>query len=183
MRRLPVSILTPVGFACLPVLATVVVVATGCSEPAAPPVVGPRPAPAPTAAVAHDHDHDHDHDHAKPAAAAHEGHEHPETLAAAVTELKGLVEKVREALAAGDREKADGPVHAVGHLLEDMEGLVAKAKLPAEREAAVKQAVEEIFQAFDALDTAIHGDAKEAIDFAPHEEKIGKALGVIGDGT
>ncbi|MFZ4734073.1 MAG: hypothetical protein ACOYK7_16165 [Pirellulales bacterium] len=179
MRRLPVSILTPVGFASLPVLATVVVVATGCSEPAAPPVVGPRPAPAPTAAVAHDHDHD----HAKPAGAAHEGHEHPETLAAAVTELKGLVEKVREALAAGDREKADGPVHAVGHLLEDMEGLVAKAKLPAERETAVKQAVEEIFQAFDALDTAIHGDAKEAIDFAPHEEKIGKALGVIGDGT
>lgn len=176
MRRAASSILTPAGFAWLPVLATVVVVAPGCGEPAPAPVVGPVPAAVKPA----DHDHGHDHEHG---AAATGGHVHPETLPAAVTELKELVAKVREALASGDREKADGPVHEVGHLLEDIEGLVAKAKLPAEREAAVKQALGEIFQAFDTLDTAIHGDADKPIEFAPLDEKIGKALGVLGDGA
>jgi hypothetical protein len=60
---------------------------------------------------------------------------------------------------------------------------VTKAKLPAERETAVKQALGEIFQAFDTLDTAIHGDADKPIEFAPLDEKIGKALGVLGEGT
>lgn len=178
MRRPQPSIWFPLALphalAALPVMATVVVVAAaGCGEPATPPPPGPRPAAVRPA------DHDHDHDHA---AAGHE-HQHPESLAEAVTELKALVEKVRTALAAGDKDKADGPVHAVGHLLEDMQGLVGKAKLPAEREAAVKQALEQIFDAFDTLDTAIHGDGKEAVEFAPVEETITKALGVLGDGT
>ena len=90
---------------------------------------------------------------------------------------------MKDLLAAGDRDKADGKVHSVGHLLEDMEGLVAKAKLPAEREAAVKQAIGEIFTAFDALDTALHGAADAKVDFAPHAEAIEKALAVIGEGT
>lgn len=160
---------------------------TGCGDQAPPPKpVGP-PIAVKQAGAAHDHDHDHDHehghdhDHAKPGTAAE--HEHPTTLPAAVTELRELVGKVKDALAAGDREKADGPVHEVGHLLEDIEGLVAKAKLPADREAAVKQAFDEIFTAFDALDTAIHGDADKPVEFAPHAEAIEKALGVIGEGT
>jgi hypothetical protein len=178
MRRAASSILTPAGFAWLPVWATVVVVAPGCGEPAPAPVVGPVPSAVKPAD--HDHAHAHDHEHG---AAATGGHAHPETLPAAVTELKELVAKVREALSSGDREKADGPVHEVGHLLEDIEGLVTKAKLPAERETAVKQALGEIFQAFDTLDTAIHGDADKPIEFAPLDEKIGKALGVLGEGT
>jgi len=157
----------------------------GCTDQATPPKpVGP-PIAVKQSGAAHDHDHDHDHEHdhghAKPGTAAE--HEHPTTLAAAVTELRELVGKVKEALAAGDRDKADGPVHAVGHLLEDMEGLVAKAKLPAEREAAVKTALGEIFAAFDALDTAIHGDADKPVEFAPHAEAIEKAIGVLGEGT
>lgn len=168
MLRPPPSIFPSVA---LPVLS--MVVAAGCGEPSTAPPPGPRPAAVRPA------DHDHGHDHA---AAGHE-HAHPESLAEAVTELKELVEKVRTALAAGDKDKADGPVHAVGHLLEDMQGLVAKAKLPAEREAAVKQALEQIFGAFDTLDTAIHADGKEAVEFAPVEETITKALGVLGEGT
>jgi hypothetical protein len=157
----------------------------GCTDQATPPKpVGP-PIAVKQSGAAHDHDHEHDHDHghdhAKPGSAAE--HAHPTTLAAAVTELRELVGKVKEALAAGDRDKADGPVHAVGHLLEDMEGLVAKAKLPAEREAAVKTALGEIFAAFDALDTAIHGDADKPVEFAPHAEAIEKAIGVLGEGT
>jgi len=47
-------------------------------------------------------------------------------------------------------------VHAVGHLLEDFEGLLAKEK--AEAQEAGKKATQEVFDCFDKLDEAFHGD-------------------------
>jgi ABC-type Zn2+ transport system substrate-binding protein/surface adhesin len=132
----------------------------GCS-PATPPV-----APAKPVAAAHaDHDHDHDHgkddshDHGKKAGHDHDDHDdhtHPETLAAGVLELEAMWGHVKEALKAGDREKADDKVHAVGHLLEDFESLLAKEK--AEAQEAGKKATEEVFDCFDKLDEAFHGE-------------------------
>ena len=134
----------------------------GCS-PATPPV-----APAKPVAAAHaDHDHDHDHgkddshDHGKKTGKDHDDqddHDHalPETLAAGVLELEAMWGHVKESLKAGDREKADEKVHAVGHLLEDFEGLLAKEK--AEAQEAGKKATQEVFDCFDKLDEAFHGD-------------------------
>ena len=131
----------------------------GCS-PATPPV-----APAKPVAAAHaDHDHDHDHgkddshDQSKKTGHDHDDHDHahPETLAAGVAELEAMWGHVKEALKAGDREKADEKVHAVGHLLEDFEGLLAKEK--AEAQEAGKKATQEVFDCFDKLDEAFHGD-------------------------
>ncbi|MEI7861351.1 MAG: hypothetical protein WCJ21_01920 [Planctomycetota bacterium] len=145
---------------------------TGCTPPAPTPTASQPPVPA---AVAHDHDHD-----AKPAAADHhdhdEDHKHPETLAAAVAELATLCGSAKEALVAGDREKADGPVHAAGHLLEDMAGLITAAKLPAAAEGVATKAVEEIFSGFDKLDAAIHAAGTEAVEHAPHIEQIEAGL-------
>jgi len=144
----------------------------GCTPPAPTPPASQPPVPS-----AHDHDHDHG---AKSAGAdqhAHdEEHKHPETLAAAVAELSKLCASVKEALVAGDREKADGPVHEAGHLLEDMGELVKAAKLPAEAEALATKAVEEVFAGFDKLDAAIHAAGTEAIDHAPHLSSIEAAL-------
>jgi hypothetical protein len=144
----------------------------GCTQPAPTPPASQPPVPA-----AHAHDHEHD---AKPAAADHhdhdEDHKHPETLAAAVAELATLCGSAKEALVAGDREKADGPVHAAGHLLEDMAGLITSAKLPAEAEALATKAVEEIFSGFDKLDSAIHAAGTEAVEHAPHMEQIEAGL-------
>ena len=132
----------------------------GCS-PATPPVAPAKP----VAAVHADHDHDHDHgkddshDHGKKAGHDHDDHDdhaHPETLAAGVLELEAMWGHVKEALKVGDREKADDKVHAVGHLLEDFEGLLAKEK--AEAQEAGKKATEEVFDCFDKLDEAFHGD-------------------------
>jgi hypothetical protein len=134
----------------------------GCS-PATPPV-----APAKPVAAAHaDHDHDHDHgkddshDQGKKTGKDHDDHgdhdhSHPKTLAAGVAEVEAMWGHVKEALKAGDREKADEKVHAVGHLLEDFEGLLAKEK--AEAQEAGKKATEEVFDCFDKLDEAFHGD-------------------------
>ena len=148
----------------------------GCSNSAPPAPVAKKGAdvgPAlPAAKGSHD-DHDHaghdhaGHDHAPadsaqaealPAAEgeAHD-HHHPETLAELVGELEKLVAVVKEGMEANVREKADAPVHELGHFLGDVEGLAKEAKLPADVEAGVIAASEALFTVFDKIDIAIHG--------------------------
>ena len=143
----------------------------GCNGSAPPAAVAKKQAdvgPAlPAAKGSHD-DPDHaGHDHAShgsaPAEAmpADEGeahdHHHPETLAELVGELDKLVAVVKEGMEANVREKADAPVHELGHFLGDVEGLAKEAKLPADVETAVIAASEALFTAFDKIDIAIHG--------------------------
>jgi hypothetical protein len=148
----------------------------GCSSSAPPAPVAKKGAdvgPAlPVAKGAHD-DHDHaGHDHAGHDHGSHEGekaeampaaegeahdHHHPETLAELVGELDKLVAVVKEGMEANVREKADAPVHELGHFLGDVEGLAKEAKLPTEVETAVIAASEALFTAFDKIDVAIHG--------------------------
>jgi ABC-type Zn2+ transport system substrate-binding protein/surface adhesin len=152
----------------------------GCS-PAAAPV-----APAKPVAAHADHDK-HDHDHAKPAAKDHDDHDdhdddhdddhaHPETLAAGVAELEAMWGHVKAALKADDREKADEKVHAVGHLLEDFEDLLAKEKTEAQE--AGKKATQEVFDCFDKLDEAFHGDedALKKLDLDALGERLEAAI-------
>ena len=162
----------------------------GCS-PATPPV-----APAKPVAAAHaDHDHDHDHgkddshDQGKKNSKDHDDHgdhdhAHPETLAAGVLEVEAMWGHVKEALKAGDREKADEKVHAVGHLLEDFEGLLAKEK--AEAQEAGKRATQEVFDCFDKLDEAFHGDEDDLkkLDLDALGERLESAIKTLkGLGT
>lgn len=110
----------------------------------------------------HDDDHGHDdHEHA-----------HPTTLAAGVAELEAMWGHVKGALQAGERDKADDKVHAVGHLLEDFEGLLAKEEAAAQEVG--KKATQEVFECFDVLDTALHGaeDDLKKIDL----DKLGERL-------
>lgn len=143
----------------------------------------PETAPAPSAGPAvaqtdRDADHGHDHDH------AHADHDEPETVAEAVAQLERLWAETKAHLAAGDHEKADGPVHMVGHLLEDLGGLVAKEKPAVEAEA--RKAGEAIFDCFDKIDTAIHA-ADEAVrkklDAAEHAPAIEAALAKLKELT
>lgn len=97
----------------------------------------------------------------------HGDHKHPETLAEAVVELESLLESVGEHLAAGARDAADSAVHSVGHLLEDMEGLLEKSTLLDDTKAAARKAVEELYECFDTLDTALH--AKEGEGDSPQD--------------
>jgi len=143
----------------------------GCNGSAPPAAVAKKQAdvgPAlPAAKGSHD-DHDHaGHDHASHSSApaealpADEGeahdHHHPETLAELVGELDKLVAVVKEGMEANVREKADAPVHELGHFLGDVEGLAKEAKLPADVEAGVIAASEALFTVFDKIDIAIHG--------------------------
>jgi uncharacterized protein YoxC len=126
-----------------------------------------------TAAEDHDHEHhDHEHDDHDHADHDHEGHDHaagdnahgdddhqhPETMAEAVEMLKGLVASVKSTLGGDDASEADGHVHAVGHLLNDME---AKAE---ELEEDVRDAVADLIKAFGELDEKIHDEAEPVFD-------------------
>ena len=105
-------------------------------------------------------------------------------MAAGIAQLEKLCADVKAHLAAGDHEKADGPVHMVGHLLEELGELVAKEKPAAEAEA--KQALEAIFESFDKLDTVIHGadeEARKKLDYAEHAPAIEAALAKLKDLT
>jgi hypothetical protein len=131
------------------IAALMCLVAMGCSG-------GQAPAPVAAAKKPQGH-HDHGHDHGD--------HAHPETLAAGVAELEKLLGTVGEKLASGATEAADDAVHMVGHLIEDLEGLLGAEKLGAEAQAAGKKALDELFECFDALDTALH--AKEGEGESP----------------
>lgn len=158
-----------------------VVIVSGClivgCAPAAPPAA---PAPARQAQADHDHDDKHQqddkHDHGE--------HEEPETVAAAIAQLEKLCADTKAHLAAGDYEKADGPVHMVGHLIEDLGELVAKEKPAAEADA--RQALDAVFECFDKLDTVIHGadeEARKKLDYAEHSPAIEAALAKLKELT
>jgi hypothetical protein len=118
----------------------------------------------------HEHDdHDHGHDHGD--------HEEPETVAQGIAQLEKLCADAKAHLAAGDFGKADGPVHMVGHLLEDLGELGVKEKPAAEAEA--RKALDAIFECFDKVDTAIHSaddEARKKLDYAEHAPAIEAAI-------
>ncbi|MFM8292094.1 MAG: hypothetical protein ACKOC4_10395 [Planctomycetia bacterium] len=116
-------------------------VSAGCNRPAAP-----RSGAATQAGSGHDHDHDH----------GHEEHDHPESLAAGIAQVKRAAADVKAHLANGANEAADDVVHGMGHLVEDIDGLLSKENLSDAGKATAKKALEELFDCFDKLDTALH---------------------------
>lgn len=154
------------GCAAIACLAFVI----GCA-PSAPPAASAKP----QAGHAHD-DHDHGHDHGD--------HEEPQTVAEGIAQLEKLCADAKAHLAAGDHEKADGPVHMVGHLLEELGELVAKEKPAAEAEA--RKALDAIFECFDKVDTAIHAaddEARRKLDYAEHAPAIEAAIATLKELT
>jgi hypothetical protein len=130
--------------------------ATGCA-PATKPAASAKPA-----AVA-DHDHDHedehgDHDHEDD----HGDHDHPETLAQGIAELEKVAADVAAKLTEGAEGAADDAIHMAGHVVEDVKRLLAKQEgLAAEAKAAGEKALDELFEAFDKVDQAMHSGAED----------------------
>ena len=137
---------------CLPA-ALLCWVVSGCA-PATKPAATAKPA------ASHDHaEHDHaghDHDH------GHADHAHPETLAAGIAELEKVAADVAAKLADGAEGAADDAIHMAGHVLEDLQGLLAKQEdLAADVKAAGDKALAELFEAFDKLDQVMHSGAED----------------------
>jgi hypothetical protein len=145
-----------------PVLTLTLIAAYGCDQSSQPPLV-----PAMTSKDDHGHDHGHDHEHE---------HEH-ESLAAALTELTKLRDTIRDGFAKNDIDAAHDPLHEVGHVLEEIPELAEKEKLPAEAITIIKASVEELFDAFGAVDKGMHGG--ESVKYADVSGKIDAAVTAI----
>jgi len=134
------------------------------AAPAIPPAVSmEKPAAEKPVAKKDDHDHGHDHEH-----------EMPKTIEEAIAGLKQIGAKVEKELTAGSAEKADDLVHSVGHLIEDLHEKIAAAKIGEKAKAAAKAAADEIYDAYDAIDEALHAaeDEVKKFDFKQFAPKI-----------
>ena len=143
------------------------------AAPAVPPTVTmEKPAAEKPAAKTDDHDHDHDHEH-----------ELPKTIEEAIAKLKQIAANVEKELASGSAEKADDLVHSVGHLIEDLHEKIAAAKLGEKAKAAAKAAADELYDAYDAIDEALHAAEEEVkkFDFKQFAPKIEAATKQLED--
>ncbi len=104
-------------------------------------------------------------------------HAHAETYAEAVAELDEMRSEISQAFAAGDIEAADGPIHEVGHVLEDVVELARKEGLSAEAVAEIDAAVETLFDAFGRVDDKIHG--REGVTYDEVEAEIDAAFATL----
>lgn len=80
-----------------------------------------------------------------------EEHSHPKTFDEAVKQVVVLDKKIRGAFAENDEDTAHGPLHEIGHLLDDMPELD-------KQQADIQKAVEKLFEAYTAVDSGMHGE-------------------------
>ena len=124
--------------------------------------------------VAEEHEHEHEHD-----GESHEdnhAHAESESLADAVATIERLRSSVQESFAAGELDEADGPVHEVGHLLEELPELAAGESLSAIQQEQVKQAVDSLMDSFAALDERLHGGSDVGKSYDEVAAQIEEAL-------
>jgi hypothetical protein len=107
----------------------------------------------------------------------HAGHAHAETYAEAVAELDTMRSQISAAFAASDMEAADGPIHEVGHVLEEVVELAQKQGLDADAVAEINAAVEKLFDAFGRVDDKIHGG--EGAEYSEVEADVDAAFATL----
>ena len=112
-----------------------------------------------------DHDHDHDQSHApgKPSV----------DFPGAVAEVVRLDDTIRKAFAEQDTAAADEPIHAIGHLLEQLPEL-AKAHGSGVDVAAVKKSSGLLFEAYLRIDGKLHGG--DGSDYDTEAPEIAREL-------
>ena len=107
----------------------------------------------------------------------HKDEPHPETFGEAVDAVVEMNAEIKAAFAKDDKEAAHDPLHEVGHVLEEMDELAAKAELSDEQLASVKKAVEQLFESFGAVDAVMHG--KEGKTYDEVSSQIDESLNVL----
>lgn len=89
---------------------------------------------------------------------------HAETFKEAVDNLASLGKSISTAFANDDADAAHGPLHDVGHLLEDVTKLSAEEEFTDEQQASIKGAVDKLFESYGAVDAMMHGNEGSSYD-------------------
>ncbi len=119
------------------------------------------------------------HDHEIESHADDHEHTSPESFAGVLTELDELRTAIKAAFAAGDLEQADGPVHAVGHFLEELPELAAKESASEADRQQIKQAVDSLMGSFAALDERVHGGDAAGKSYDEVASEVDEALATL----
>lgn len=101
------------------------------------------------------------------------------TFSEVVGDLVKMRNTIRDGFAANDTKKAHGPLHDVGYSLEKLGVLGAAADLTDEQKAALKEATDVLFEAFNQVDLTMHG--KEGKTYDEVSAEIDAALKTITD--
>jgi len=112
-----------------------------------------------------DHDHGHEQSHAPGKSSV--------DFPGAVAEVVRLDDTIRKAFAEQDTAAADEPIHAIGHLLEQLPEL-AKADGSGVDVAAVKKSSGLLFEAYSRIDGKLHGG--EGSDYDTEAPGIAREL-------
>lgn len=107
----------------------------------------------------------------------HGEHEHAETVGEAFHELTELYETVKAGFAADDKDAAHGPMHDVGHVLEELKELADESELTAEAKATVGEQVEVLMDAYGDVDNTMHG--KEGSEYSEVSGKVDAAMAAL----
>lgn len=152
----------------LPLGALLLAFATGCNT-------APKEPAAEAEHGAHDHEHGHDHGHDDHGHGDHAGHSHGEHDHAEIKDFHQAVEMIesardtiRDRLAAGEIEKADEALHALGHTLEHVGELTTDFADDVRSE--IKKDIDDLFEQYGTLDEQIH--AKKDVTYDAVAEKI-----------
>ena len=102
---------------------------------------------------------------------------HPKTYEEAVESLVHIDQTIKTAFAANDEDTAHGPLHEIGHILEDITQLAEKADLTDEQRQSVKAEVEKLFEEYGSVDATMHG--KEGRTYDEASSQIAASLEVL----
>ena len=119
------------------------------------------------------------HDHAHDTHGDEHEHVHSESFVEVLTEVEQLLAEIKTAFAADDLETADGPVHGIGHLLEELPQLAAKASPSEPDRQQVKQAVDSLMDGFAALDERVHGGDGAGKSYDEVANQIDEAIATL----
>lgn len=87
-----------------------------------------------------------------------------ETFDGAVSSLMELRDTIRDGIAAGDPDKAHGPLHKIGHVIESLPKLAEKEGKSAEQVSSLKGAADSLLDAFGEIDKTFHGGEGSTYD-------------------
>jgi hypothetical protein len=108
-----------------------------------------------------------------------DGHQHADNYDDAVAELQELSDQIRTGFEQDDVDAAHGPLHEVGHVLENIDGFVKSSELSDEVKKPLTEAVETLFDSYGAIDDKQHG--LEGKDFKDVSGQIDTAMQVLTD--
>ena len=105
-------------------------------------------------------------------------HEHTtaKSLGDMVAKVEKLSRTIQEAFQAGDSEKGHGPLHEIGHLLEEIPPAAANELLTLPQQQRLREAVDSLMNSFGALDEQLHGGSNDGKSFNDVATDIQEAL-------